>query len=145
MATYEEIRAQRIAESKAEGDRYRAMAEAEHPGTWTIPTELHDDVSEVIEAVVRGLGVEYTYLDTDDLRQEAFVMVATKAHLLETAVTPALLYKRLRRDLVNQLDTKKRKATANNLDSESTAGVFRLFNDLNESGFRGGELEAVAA
>lgn len=78
--TYEEVRAQRIAESKAEGERYRALAEqvsSETDGAWSVVSD-----PALVKAIQQAASrVNYAYpdvLSTEDLVQEGWIILATR-------------------------------------------------------------------
>jgi hypothetical protein len=78
--TYEEVRAQRIAESKAEGERYRALSEqvsSEANGAWALVSD--PALVKAISQAARRVNHAYPdVLSAEDLTQEAWIILATR-------------------------------------------------------------------
>lgn len=102
---------------------------------------------EVVDQATRRVARNYgSYVEYDDLRQEAILFTATREDLQECVEEESwgYLQHRLEQDLVNHLTTIVRRANKNTSyeareeslgDVTVTAG--RLFSDLHEVGFRG--------
>lgn len=123
--TYEEVRMQRIAEAKAEGDRYRALAEREDRDVnpnWFLAED--EEVRKAVRAAARGVNQKYeSFWDLEDLVSEGLLLVATKDDLIRPALDGdmALVRYGVYRDLERLVQAKKRRATAGREDFDHGA------------------------
>lgn len=92
--TYEEIRRERVAASKAEGDRYRALSERQdrevNPGWWVIDSpEVGKAVAQASKKVQSHPAFE-DLIERDDLETEAWMIVATRLAERAREITVAM-------------------------------------------------------
>lgn len=88
MLTYEEVRQERIALAKAEGDRYRELSEKVTPdleGGWSALS--NPDLLRIVEMAALAITKAFDgHIEHEDAIQEAWIILATREKVFDLAM-----------------------------------------------------------